>query len=263
MKITVCELPDERVAFSTAWARLVEHVRGEASQLVLLPDMPFASWFASTRQFDVQVWNAAVRAHDEWEHRLAELGSAYVLSSRPVDFGNERWDDGFVWDVEHGTRSVHAKSQLRNQQGAWESEWYFNSFAEFVPLDVEGILVGFLMGAEFAGADEARRYGAEHVELIAVPRGANMMPFDRWRDHARELAQLANAHVLASTRDGAFSGQGCIVAPTGEVLGTTSASEPFLTLDIALTHATARPAMNINELAGLIDPLDTGVPPYS
>ena len=263
MKITVCELPDDRAAFSTAWTQLAEHVHSESSELVLLPGMPFASWFASKREFDVQVWNAAVRAHDAWERRLKELGSAYVLSSRPIDFGNERWDEGFVWDAEHGMRSIHAKSHLRNQQGAWETRWYGSTFPDFVPLELEGIHVGFLMGAELAADEEARRYGEEHVDVIAVPRGASVMPFDEWRTHARKLAQLANAHVLASTRAGAFGGQGCIVAPSGEVLGTTSASQPLLTLDLELRRSSASAIVNENELAGLIDPLDSGVPPYS
>ncbi|MET0988487.1 MAG: nitrilase-related carbon-nitrogen hydrolase [Steroidobacteraceae bacterium] len=264
MKITVCELPDGGEAFSTDWIRLAEHVRGEASELILLPDMPFASWFAASRQFDVAVWNAAVRAHDEWEHRLPELGSGYVLSSRPIDFGNERWDEGYVWDAEHGVRSVHAKSQFRNEKGAWETMWCRSSFPEFVPLDLDGnLVVGFLMGAEFCGAEEIRRYGEEHIDVIAVPRGANVMPFDRWRERARELAQLANAYVLASTRSGTFGGQACIVAPNGEVLGTTSATQPFLTMDIQLaSKAVCHVPLNTDELVGLTDPLDTGVPPY-
>lgn len=265
MKITVCELPDGRDEFSSAWIRLAESVHGEASELILLPAMPFASWFASSRQFDVAVWNAAVRAHDEWEHRLPELGATYVLSSRPIDFGNERWDEGYVWDAEHGVRSVHAKSQFRSEKGAWETEWYRTSFPEFVPLDLEGnLVVGFLMGAELSAAEEARRYGEEHVDVIAVPRGANVMPFERWRDRARELAQLASAHVIASTRAGTFGGQACIIAPDGEVLGTTSATQPILTLDIQLPNrAVCHVPLKPDDLAGLVDPLDTGVPPYS
>ncbi|MET0657486.1 MAG: hypothetical protein ABW110_04940 [Steroidobacteraceae bacterium] len=265
MKLTVCELPDGRDEFSTAWVRLAEFVRGEATELILLPDMPFCSWFASSRQFDVAVWNAAVRAHDAWERRLPELGTTYVLSSRPTNFGNERWDEGYVWDAEHGVRSVHAKSQFRCQQGAWETEWYRASFPEFVPLDLDGnLVIGFLMGAELSAVEEARRYKEEHVDVIAIPRGASVLPFDRWRDRARELAQLSSAYVLASTRSGTFGGQACIIAPSGEVMGMTSAAQPFLTLDIQLpSKAVCGVPLQADELAGLLDPWDTGVPPYS
>jgi N-carbamoylputrescine amidase len=263
MKITVCELPDERDTFERAWTRLAEHIGREGSQLVLLPDMPFASWFAGARQFDIRVWNAAVRAHDEWERRFAELGAKYVLSSRPIDFGNERWDEGFVWDAEHGVRSVHAKSLFRNEGSVWEGRWYRSSFPEFVPLELdEGVLIGFLMGAELNASEEARRYGEERVDLIAIPRGANAVPFEQWREQACELARLAHAYVLASTRSGSFGGQACIIAPTGEVLGVTNASQPLLTLDIELKKATHRSPVSPEDLAGLIDPLDTGVPPY-
>src|SRR5690349_10419420 len=98
MKITVCELPDARRSFASAWGELVEHVRRANSELVVLPDMPFSASFAHADRFNRDAWAAAVRDHDVWEHRLRELSPAIVMSSRPVDFGNERYDEGFVWE---------------------------------------------------------------------------------------------------------------------------------------------------------------------
>ena len=54
-------------------------------------------WFASSPSFDSALWTAAVRAHDVCESRIHELSPANVLGSRPVDFGNERYNEGFVW----------------------------------------------------------------------------------------------------------------------------------------------------------------------
>lgn len=261
MKLTVCELPDGGDTFASAWSRLAQHVHAARSELVLLPDMPFVRWFAGARRFDSAVWQAAVQAHAQWELRLGELGARYVLSSRPVDFGNERFDEAYVWDPEFGLRSVHAKSQFRNEQGAWENVWYGSTWPEFTPLELEGLRIGFLMGAELTEIEEARRYGAEHVDLIAIPRGASRVPFDHWREHAIELAQAAHAYLISATRSGVFGGRGCILSPQGEALGTTSEQHPFVTCDIQLARSTAEP-MDVAKFRDSLDPWDTGVPPY-
>jgi hypothetical protein len=261
MKITVCELPDGGKEFPDAWTRLGEHVRASGSELVLLPDMPFAPWFAGAQHFDSGVWQQAVKAHEAWEMRLNELGAKYVCSSRPVYFGNERWDEGFVWDAGLGLRSVHAKSEFRHEKGAWETAWYRSTFPSFTPLELDGFHIALLMGAELKLDDEVRLYGAEHVDVIAIPRGANQVAFDSWQQRACDLAREANAHVIASTRSGVFGGQGCIVSRQGEVLGVTSGAEPFITRDLewAVAHGTP---LQASELAGELDPLVTGVPPH-
>jgi hypothetical protein len=45
MKATVCELPNETAALEDAWAELCAHVKGQGSDFVLLPEMPFFPWF--------------------------------------------------------------------------------------------------------------------------------------------------------------------------------------------------------------------------
>jgi predicted amidohydrolase len=261
MKLTVCELPDGGKQFASAWQRLANHVHAARSDLVLLPDMPFAPWFAGGREFDIGVWQSAVRAHEQWEPRLGELGATYVLSSRPVDFGNEPYDEAFVWDAEYGPRSVHAKAEFRNEQGAWENHWYRSTYPDFTPLELNGLRIGFLMGAELANETEAWRYGEEHVDVIAVPRGANTLPFDAWLERAKQLAQASHAYVMASTRSGPFGGQGCILSPAGEVLGVTSAADPCITRNVEFAKSGAQP-VDIAALRDSLDPWETGVPPY-
>lgn len=261
MRATVCELPDARSAdvFERAWTQLAEHVRVMDSRWVLLPDMPFCAWFADSERMDSAVWDDAVRAHDRWEHRLSDLAPAAVLGSRPVDFGNERYDESFVWEPELGLRSVHAKARLL-QQATREWSWYHEAVPEFVPIEVRNIGVGFMIGSEASALDEAARYGREHVHLIAMPRSSSSVSFADWLESAKAAASRAHAYVLSSNRSGSFGGQGCIIAPDGDVLGATSASQAFLTLDIdvPLPSETTRPI----QAPAWIDPWETGVPPY-
>ena len=153
MIVTVCELPDERSAFEDCWAKLAGHVRKAGGGAVVLPGMPFSAWFTDSTPVDAARWNAAVAAHDAWEHRLAELGATLVLGSRPIDFGNERYDEGFAWDAEFGIRSVHASAT-----------------AEFMPLEVGGVDIGMLLGEEVCAPEGPQPYARSEVDIIAMPR---------------------------------------------------------------------------------------------
>src|SRR5262245_52351678 len=99
MIVTACEMHDGPEDFARDWEQLVAHVRERGSDLVVLPEMPFHPWFATSPHYDPAVWSAAVAAHDAWERRLPELEPAMVMATRPVDFGNERYNAGFVWSA--------------------------------------------------------------------------------------------------------------------------------------------------------------------
>jgi N-carbamoylputrescine amidase len=241
MKVTVCELPDDPAEFQAQWSGLVRHVRDAGSELVLLPDMPFCRWFAGSPRFDADVWAAAVDSHNGWEQRMSEFSPAFVLGTRPVDFGNARYDEAFVWDAEHGLRSVHAKSHLPDHEGAREGSWYHSATPEFVPLELEDARIGFLVGEELWDEDAVRRYGDGQIDLLATPRAGQRSLdgwLDEWLEHGRQAAMVVGAHSLSSNRSGAFGGQGWIIAPDGKVLGLTSPSYPFLSLDLELVPQT-------------------------
>jgi predicted amidohydrolase len=261
MRATVCELPDARSpdVFERAWAQLADHVHVMDSRWIVLPDMPFCGWFADSERPNSTVWDAAVRAHDRWEHRLSELAPAVVLGSRPVDFGNARYDECFVWEPESGLRSVHAKARFAQQDGR-EWSWYQEAVPEFVPAQVRNVCVGFMIGSEAWAVEEAGRYGGEHVHLIAMPRSSRSVPFEDWLERAKAAARRAHAYVLSSNRCGPFGGQACIVDPYGDVLGATSASQPLLTLDIEVSEE--RTSVQPVQAPAWIDPWETGVPPY-
>src|SRR5512145_39678 len=104
MRVTVTQMHDAPADFARDWVRLAEHVRLERSEVVLLPEMPFHPCFATPRTYDPTRWQAAVADHDGWEKRHGELGARHVLGTRPVDFGNERYNSAFIWDAASGVR---------------------------------------------------------------------------------------------------------------------------------------------------------------
>jgi N-carbamoylputrescine amidase len=209
MRLTVCELPNHTDHFSDAWRRLIEHVNENQSDLVLLPEMPFYRWLAQTANVDASQWQRAVRAHDEWIGRLDQMAPATIVSTRPVLEDRERRNVGFVWEPGTGAVDVHAKRYLPDEPGFWEASWYQRGDGDFSIADTPRANIGFLICTEL------------------------------WfTQHARDYFCLSS-NLAGTTSDGGdFAGVGWIVEPEeGEILGRTSAAEPFLTLDVDLAEA--------------------------
>ncbi len=143
LRVTVCELRDDSNSLAQDWEELVADVKAEASDLVLLPEMPFHPWFANTQHFDPAVWQAAVVAHDDWHKRLDELGPANILGSRPMTRGNRRLNERFAWDQRSGCRAAHSKYYLPEEEGWWEASWYQRGDGSFTPIDSGASRIGF------------------------------------------------------------------------------------------------------------------------
>lgn len=238
MKVTVCQLNDDRAAFERDWATLGEHVRAERSELVLLPEMPFARWFARASRFDPAVWRAAVEAHDLGLERLPELGAAAVLGSRPSERDGRRLNEAFVWTREGGCRAAHEKAYLPEEEGYWEARWYERGDGRFVAVEVLGLRVGFAICSDLWFFQHARAYGRQGIHILACPRATPRSTLHKWEAGGQAAAVVAGAYCLSSNRfspdaDAAeLGGRGWIVDPDGLVLGTTSPERPFLTVAI-------------------------------
>jgi N-carbamoylputrescine amidase len=243
MRVTVCELGDEPNAFARDWDRLVTHVKAERSELVLLPEMPFCSWFAVTPAFDERAWQAAVASHDAWQTRLLELAPAVVLGTRPVNCGGRRLNEGFSWSQETGYASAHHKYHLPNEDGFWEASWYQPGDGSFTPLKCADATVGFEICTELWVMENARLYGKESVHIIVTPRATPKASLDKWLVAGRATAMISGAFSLSSNhvsteRDSPhLGGQGWIITPEGEVLGITSHEQPFVTAELELNAA--------------------------
>lgn len=244
LKVTICELRDDPAGLAEDWERLAAHVREEASELVLLPELGFFTWFARSLPFDPAVWQAAVTAHDRWQERLNELAPAVVLGTRPVQRGEKRLNEGFLWSPVEGYRPAHHKYYLPDEEGYWEASWYGRGDGSFSPIVTGGVSLGFLICTELWFLERARRYGKEGAHLLVNPRTTGIETVDKWLVGGRAAAVVSGAFALSSNRvsppgQKEFGGQGFVVDPDGQVLAVTSCRQPFVTVEIDLLQAEA------------------------
>jgi predicted amidohydrolase len=238
MRVTVCEMPDDRKAFETAWEELIAYVRKQQSDLVLLPELPFYPWIVTTPQFDVQVWQMAQEAHEVMMQRLSELAASVVLGTHPLIEGELRLNRGFSWTPTDGYQGVHDKYYLPNEEGFYERCWFDRGRRDFRLARVQDMALGFLICSEVMFNEWARYYGRQGANIIAVPRATG--DHERWVVAPRMAAIASGAFVISSNRaqDRVFGGRGLVVGPDGDVLASTSSLAPFATVDINLVEST-------------------------
>jgi predicted amidohydrolase len=245
MKVTVCQLHNGGGTIAADWDLLSEHVRSERSELVLLPEMPFYRWFPTSRDFDAELWEGAINAHDLWEQRLPELAPAFVLGTRPINFGNVRYNAGFLWQEGASvTETIHVKCCVSSQDGAWESVWYTGAVPDFETYTVGGgrADLGMLIGLELWMPEQARLYGLDGAQVILVPRADSSPDSDpeganEWLRGGIAAARAAQAYCVSSSRSirgSGWGGAGWVISPQGETLAKTSNEEPFATVEIDL-----------------------------
>ena len=237
MRVTVCEMPDNRKAFEIAWEELIAYVRKQRSDLVLLPELPFYPWIATTPQFDVQLWQRAQKAHEVMMQCLRELSASVVLGTHSVLEGGLRLNRGFYWTPADGSRGVHDKYYLPNEKGFYERCWFDRGRREFTLARVQEMAIGFLICSEVMFNEWSRYYGGQGANIIAVPRATG--GHERWVVAARMAAIASGAFVLSSNRaqDHVFGGRGLVVGPDGDVLASTSRQAPFATVEIDLAES--------------------------
>lgn len=237
MKVTVCELPN--ILGDADWLALVEHVRQAGSELVLLPEMPFFPWPMTVTTVDPEVWQSSVRAHEHWLERLDDLAPATVAATRPVNDGGGRYNEGFVWDAKGGYQAAHRKAYLPNDEGFWEATWYDAAPPDFAVANTAKGRLGFMICTEMWFTQHAIDYAQQGVHFLLSPRASPLEVAPKWVAGGRAAAVMAGAYCLGSNRGGVSDGihwgsHGWIIDPEGEVLGLTSAEEPFVTRDLDL-----------------------------
>jgi predicted amidohydrolase len=237
MKVTVCELPDHRKAFESAWEELVSFVREQQSDLVLLPELPFSSWFARTPQFDAQIWQKAQQEHDVMMKRLSQLSPAIVLGTHLVTEEGWHLNRGFSWTATEGYQGIHDKYYLPNEEDFYESCWFDRNRQDFTLAHIQDLALGFLICTEVMFPEWARSYGKQGANILAVPRAS--VDHERWVVASRMAAITSGAFVISSNRvdEHLFGGRGLVIGPNGEVLASTSRQAPFVTVAIDVTES--------------------------
>jgi predicted amidohydrolase len=242
MRVTVCQLNDERREFESDWRELCAHVRDQNSDLVLLPEMPFSDWFAAAPDFDEGVWDGAVSEHRMWKLRLAELAPATVIATEPIVTRGRRLNEAYAWDGGR-TTPLHQKRYLPNEDGFWEARWYQPSAGAFDLTTLGDALIGVQICTEIWWLDESRDYGRNGADLLLAPRATPASSRERWLVAGRAAAIVAGAFCLSSNRGGKsrsgveFAGLGWIIDPDGEVVARTSDTQRYVTAEIDLSCA--------------------------
>jgi len=241
MNVTVTQMSDGRRKFEREWGALCRHARENSSDLVLLPEMPFSSWFCSSPKFDPEAWEGVVEEHREWTGRLGELGAPMVLGTSPVDKRGKRFNEGFVW-TKAGLRGVQLKNYLPNGGGYYEASWYHRGDRKFSKFKAGRLTGGFMICSDLWSMSSARAFGKEGVQVIASPRATGSGSLEKWLAGGKVAAVVSGAYSISSNRVGkkgeaVFGGMGWAIDPDGGVLGTTSEEEPFVTVEVDLKKA--------------------------
>ena len=206
-------------ALEQEWTNLMVHALSEASDLVLLPEMPFSPWLAQASSFRGESWQAAIDAHNRWEARFPEFAFTRLAGTRPVDFGDVHNDAAFLWDARYGLRTIHAKS----------------SPAEFTPVTIGSCVAAFLIGAELLETAAIEEYSRDGVTLLLTPRSTPGRELQQWLDAARSATR--RGHVFSASSNRAPAGGGWIIDPDGAVIAFTDRSRPFVTVDVEFPGA--------------------------
>ncbi|GCE15954.1 N-carbamoyl-D-amino-acid hydrolase [Tengunoibacter tsumagoiensis] len=235
----MCELPDEREAFPSAWKDLITHIKEQKSELVLLPELPFSAWFPRTPQFDAEIWRKVQQEHERMMTQLSDLAPAIVLGTTLITENGHHFNRGFIWSSQTGFQGVHDKYYFPNEEDFYEQIWFDRNEEDFSLAHVQDVAAGFLICTEVMFTERARSYGKQGANIVAVPR-ASCLNFERWLVAIRMAAISSGAFALSSNRVSSdlFIGRGVVVSPDGDVLASTSRQNPFVTAEIDLTEST-------------------------
>ena len=239
MRVTVCELPHETNALAAAWAALCEHTIAHDSELVLLPEFAMVEPVWESEHFDPTRWSAVETLSDIQLRRLPELRAEYVVGTRPVRVNGRRLNQGFLWSVAAGMQPLRSKYFLPEEPSSWEATWFERGDPTFPAYHAGAVSFGVNICTELWALETYAAYAALGVELLLSPRATALATTAKWLAAGVVAAVRSGAFSLSSNRvdtSGACGGRGWIIDPAGEVLGMTSAAEPFATREIDLAE---------------------------
>jgi len=84
MRVTVCQIDPREGYLDHNFSNLIEHVKSEKSDFVLLPEMSFSEWLAADKIPDANRWLKAAENHVRYIDKLGTLGAKAVMGTRPI-----------------------------------------------------------------------------------------------------------------------------------------------------------------------------------
>lgn len=240
MKATITQINASQL--ESDWNKLVQHVKANQSEFVLLPEMCFSEWFCVSKNTDDAIWNQAVETHNQWLERLPELGAKMLVGTAPRNVDNKKHNVAYVWTADAGIQWIHSKTYLPNEEGYWEATWYDRAPIDFQPITVEGITIGVAICTEMWFMHHIRAYSQQGIHLMLNPRSTPFSTNEKWLIGGQTAGVIAGAYCLSSNHAGVFDemklgGAGWISDPGSNVLGVTSEDAPFTTVEIDLSQA--------------------------
>lgn len=242
MRATVCELPHEPAALSSAWRALCDHTARQRSSLVLLPELAFVEPFWESQAFDDARWARATATSDAWIARLSELSVEHVVGTRPATDNGLHFNEGFLWSRAQRSMSLRRKYFLPDEPGGWESHWFSAGDDEFPGYAAGTLTFGLNICTEIWALETYAAYAAASVGAVLCPRATSATTIAKWRAAGIVAAVRSGAYCLSSNRaHSGDSGGGVswIIGPDGDVLAQTSPEVPFATQEIDLRLALA------------------------
>jgi len=242
MRVGVGELDGDRDDLEAQWRALVAASAGAGIGLLVLPEMPFSPWLATTPEVEVDAWDLAVGAHERWCSRLGELDAEVVVTTRPILDGGVRFNEGIVWTRDAGIVGRRRKTFLPDEPGFHEASWYERGPVAFPPIPTSLGAVGLMICTELWFLEHARGLGAQGIRLLAVPRATPVGSIEKWEAGVRVAAVASGAVCLSTNRAGgrgqATFGSGSVIAdPDGLVLARSTPGTPLTLADIDLDAA--------------------------
>lgn len=242
MRATVCELPHEPDALARAWDGLCAHVSKEASHLVVLPEVAFSGPLWLSEAFDARIWREAEAAHERWLPRLPELGATWVIGTRPVTAGSDRFNEGFLWSATEGLVRLRRKYFLPDEPDGWEGHWFARGDRAFPRYAAGDLSFGLNICTELWALETFSAYRSLDLDAVVAPRATAAATTEKWIALGTVAAVASGAYCLSSNRverDGSCGGAGWAIDPDGGLLARTTPSRPCCTVEIDLARARA------------------------
>lgn len=257
MKVTVCELSNDRKEFLEDWRTLQEYLVHNKTDLLLLPEMPFYSWFVINKKVSEDVQQKSVEQHQLWIKEVEKLEAKYIVYSAPEIVGTKFYNTAFVFQRGKEHRRIHTKALFPEENHFWEESWFDREDnISFETVQLDELKIGVLMCTELWFTEKARRYGKQNADVLLCPRATGKSSVEQWLTCGKASAIISGTYCLSSNRSGfsddfEWGGTGWIIEPmTGNLLESTTPERKFVTHSINLkksAQAKKEYPINVND----------------